>query len=242
MKLLKSYPDGVTMGQIYDLYQEAYHEPIVLSRIENGMTSIKLLQNYPDVFNLLENQEKQVVVCLQEAIVEKNNSTSAKLPARTVVITKTAGRPSDAEMEKAAQFNFTAVDVGTRKLNSESFETVTIIPVVDDEATKRFVPDTFGMITSLKLFELPFLKFISYFFHSVGPARSRMKNVVTDTTVFLYEDFSPKPYEYFFIILGEVYSPGKFYWIFSDNHKALESLSDDMMCVIFLTVFFLFLN
>ena len=58
-----------------------------------------------------------------------------------------------------------------------------------------------------------------------------MKNVVTTSTVFLYEDFPMdlEPYEYFFVIVGEVFSPGKFYWFFSDNRKAIESLTDDMV-------------
>jgi hypothetical protein len=35
-------------------------------------------------------------------------------------------------------------------------------------------------------------------------------------------------FEYFFIIVAELYSPGKFYWFFSEKRRAIEELTDDM--------------
>lgn len=64
-----------------------------------------------------------------------------------------------------------------------------------------------------------------------GVSRPKIKNVVTETTIFLHEDFPADldPFDFFFVIVGEVYSPGKFYWFFSENKQAIESLTDDMV-------------
>lgn len=35
-------------------------------------------------------------------------------------------------------------------------------------------------------------------------------------------------FDYFFLIVAEVYSPGEFYWFLSENRKAIEDLTDNM--------------
>lgn len=57
-----------------------------------------------------------------------------------------------------------------------------------------------------------------------------LRDVCTPDTVIPMQELPSDidDYEYFFIIVAELYSPGKFYWFLSDQRKAIEELTDDM--------------
>ena len=57
-----------------------------------------------------------------------------------------------------------------------------------------------------------------------------MKDVYTPDIVLKYQKMPSDvgELEYFFLIVAEVYSPGKFYWFLRQNRAVIESLTDDM--------------
>ena len=63
-----------------------------------------------------------------------------------------------------------------------------------------------------------------------GVSKPKVENVFTPDMVLTHQEM-PTEFnlpEFFFIIVGEVYSPGKFYWFLRENRTAIESLSDTM--------------
>ena len=63
-----------------------------------------------------------------------------------------------------------------------------------------------------------------------GVSKPKVDNVFTPDMVLTHQEMSAAfdlP-EYFFIIVAEVYSPGKFYWFLRENRTAIESLTDTM--------------
>lgn len=68
------------------------------------------------------------------------------------------------------------------------------------------------------------------FLHLTGVTKPKVKNVYQPDTEITRQQFPNdiSDFDYFFIIVGEVYSPGEFYWFLSDNRKAIESLTDDL--------------
>ena len=61
--------------------------------------------------------------------------------------------------------------------------------------------------------------------------KPKVKNVVDTNTMIVHQEFPPDlgDYEFFFVVVAEVYSPGRFFWFLSDNRPAIESLTDDMV-------------
>lgn len=91
------------------------------------------------------------------------------------------------------------------------------------------LPATFGKY--LTLLNVPLILSCYHFYgYFAGLARPQVKNVVDSSTVFIHQEFPPdlNPLEFFFIIIAEVYSPGRFYWFLSENKEAIEGLTDDM--------------
>lgn len=64
----------------------------------------------------------------------------------------------------------------------------------------------------------------------VGVTTPKVKNVYEPSTEITRQQFPPDlgDFDYFFLIIAEVYSPGEFYWFLSENRKAIEGLTDDM--------------
>jgi len=65
---------------------------------------------------------------------------------------------------------------------------------------------------------------------SLGVSRPRVKNVYTPDMVLKYQGIpaSVGELEYFFIIVAEIYTPGKFYFFLRENRTVIEKLTDDM--------------
>jgi len=86
---------------------------------------------------------------------------------------------------------------------------------------------TFGntvKLTVLSLFRIYNASFC------IGVLEPKVADVCTFDTVIPLQEFPSdvEDFEYFFIIVAELYSPGKFYWFFSDKRRQIEELTDDM--------------
>jgi hypothetical protein len=77
------------------------------------------------------------------------------------------------------------------------------------------------------------------FFVYTGVRKPEIKYVVRKPEIkYVYEPDIPVArqalpgnlanFDYFFLIVAEVYSPGEFYWFLSENRKPIEDLTDDM--------------
>ena len=66
-------------------------------------------------------------------------------------------------------------------------------------------------------------------FH-VGVLKPKMKDVFTPDVVLKYQAIPADvgELEYFFIIVTEAYSPGRFYFFLRKNRAVIETLTDDM--------------
>ena len=66
-------------------------------------------------------------------------------------------------------------------------------------------------------------------FH-VGVLKPKMKDVFTPDVVLKYQAIPADvgELEYFFIIVTEAYSPGRFYFFLGKNRAVIETLTDDM--------------
>ena len=69
-----------------------------------------------------------------------------------------------------------------------------------------------------------------FLFFFVGVPRPKIQNVYYADTPMARQAFPPNvgDFDYFFLIVAEVYSPGEFYWFLSENRKPIEDLTDDM--------------
>ncbi|XP_057371402.1 tudor domain-containing protein 7A-like isoform X2 [Daphnia carinata] len=63
-----------------------------------------------------------------------------------------------------------------------------------------------------------------------GVRRPKINNVYEPDTEITKQAFPSNlaSFDYFFLIVAEVYSPGEFYWFLSENRKPIEDLTDDM--------------
>ena len=64
----------------------------------------------------------------------------------------------------------------------------------------------------------------------LGVSKPKVKDVYTPDVVLKYQDMPSDlgEQDYFFLVVGEVYSPGQFYWFLRRNLAAIETLTDDM--------------
>ena len=69
-----------------------------------------------------------------------------------------------------------------------------------------------------------------FFFVYVGVPKPKIKNVYEADISVARQAFPPNigDFEYFYLIVAEVYSPGEFYWFLNENQKSIEDLTDDM--------------
>ncbi|KAI9564647.1 hypothetical protein GHT06_008388 [Daphnia sinensis] len=63
-----------------------------------------------------------------------------------------------------------------------------------------------------------------------GVRRPKINDVYEPDTEITKQAFPPNlaNFDYFFLIVAEVYSPGEFYWFLSENRKPIEDLTDEM--------------
>ncbi|EFX88889.1 hypothetical protein DAPPUDRAFT_234144 [Daphnia pulex] len=158
----------------------------------------------------------------------KFQSPTSAVPVQFTSPTNVAATPQSKDIYRTTNgqiVQWTALDIRTRIPGTKPFQTVIVGGRDSEETLARIVPQ--------KLVPVPW------------HAPPRADEVVPDTfgvrkpkIKYVYEADIPvarqafpgnlADFDYFFLIVAEVYSPGEFYWFLSENRKPIEDLTDDM--------------
>lgn len=127
---------------------------------------------------------------------------------------------------QAFQPKWSATDIRTRNPTAETFQTVTTewnspkhSPVTHLTPSKMIHGGCHANSIADEVLPVTF-----------GVRRPKIKNVYEPDTEITRQAFPSNlaNFDYFFLIVAEVYSPGEFYWFLSENRKLIEDLTDDM--------------
>lgn len=70
-KLFKSFPSGVEISSIYELYLSTFRKHLLLQQIQEGLTFMTFFEKHTDVFRVWKNSGDCLMVALKESHLEK---------------------------------------------------------------------------------------------------------------------------------------------------------------------------
>ena len=256
-ELLQFYPEGISITHTFGFYTQKYQKPLPIQepapliaffekhcgkfrkwkKDGNTMVALRNYQPAPStkVSKPIVCQPPQDVGILTGA--RPKVSPPQRLPTPEVVCHPTTKTPTE-------QLQWAATDIRLASPTKKtSLQTITVaaqsptsnptlrkVTPVSVRVPQRDgnLPATFGTVLRIRVRPIVIKNYIPLHFF-VGVPKPKIKNVCEPGTEIERQELpSTCDKEYFFIIVGEVYSPGEFYWFLSENRGAIEGLTDDM--------------
>ena len=239
-ELLLIYENGIDVEHVNDLYYKEYGKDLPLDK----MTSlVRFFMYHADLFRVCRSGSQNFVTVnrQQDRVKLEQDLIGPMMTQRNAARTSCSSSSSSSKLAKIQVLDDQS-EHHRRILAAGKTEEE---PLYNDRAASRGsdlshhrTSESQSLNEFRKSIIVFFCRYDQYLLYNsfiLDAKPTKLKSVYTSDTKMTYQDLpaalNDVSDEYAFIVIGEIYSPGKFYWFLRDSKMAIEKLSDEMTLV-----------